>query len=174
MPTNTESAATKKVLDFTNVKDASGVNPKHRPAGDYRMTISKVSEGKSKAGNDQWVFIFTPTDMQSANYPYYCQLAPEHLWKIRNLLIAAGIDVPKKKVGVDPNKLLKREVGVTLDDDEYEGKLKSVITAVFPASDLDDEDVPADTDDSEDVEEETAEEAEVTDDDMEELDVEDL
>lgn len=161
----------KQVLDFTNVKESSGINPKHRPAGDYRVKISKVTEETSKKGNLQWVFVMVPTDMQSAAYPYYCQLEENTLWKVRNLLIAAGIDVPKKKVNVDPNKLVGREIGVTLDDDEYEGKLKSVITAVFPASDLDDED-DASSDETEDEADDTSED--VSEEDMEELDVEDL
>lgn len=167
------ATATKKVLDFTNVKESSGINPKHRPAGDYRMKISKVTEQGTKKDPSvmQWVFVFTPTDMQSAAYPYYCQLEQNTLWKVRNLLIACGITVPKKKLNVDPNKLVGKEVGVTLDDDEYEGKLKSVITAVFPASDLDDSDTPADDAGDDDAE---AEAEDVSEDDMEELDVEDL
>lgn len=167
------TSPTKRVLDFTNVKDSSGVNPKHRPAGDYRVKISKVTEQPTKKDANvlQWVFVMTATDMQSASYPYYCGLTAEQMWKIRNLLIAAGIDVPKKKVNVDPNKLVGREIGVTLDDDEYEGKMKSVITAVFPASDLDDEDTPADPGD-ETADDEPADD--VADEDMEELDVEDI
>lgn len=161
----------KQVLDFTNVKESSGINPKHRPAGDYRVKISKVTEETSKKGNLQWVFVMVPTDMQSAAYPYYCQLEENTLWKVRNLLIAAGIDVPKKKVNVDPNKLVGREIGVTLDDDEYEGKLKSVITAVFPASDLDDAEDDASSDETED---EADDSEDVSEEDMEELDVEDL
>lgn len=178
MAANTETTATKKVLDFTNVKESSGINPKHRPAGDYRMKITKVTEQPNK--NDpsitNWVFVFTPTDMQSAAYPYYCVLQENQLWKVRNLLIACGISVPKKRLNVDPNKLVGKEVGVTLDDDEYEGKLKSVITAVFPSSDLEDEDAPADTDDEAEEDETESEEPadDVSDDDMEELDVEDL
>jgi hypothetical protein len=159
MPTAAASTATKKVLDFTNVKESSGINPKHRPAGDYRVKITKVTEDKSKAGNDQWVFVMVPTDMLSAAYPYYCTLNAESLWKVRNLLIAAGVTVPKKKVNVDPNKLVGREIGVTLDDDEYEGKMKSVITAVFPAEDLDDDGTPS-ADDEDEVEEDVEEEVE--------------
>jgi hypothetical protein len=171
------SSPTKRVLDFTNVKENSGINPKHRPAGDYRMKISKVTEEpKKNAPNEfQWIFVFTPTDMQSAAYPYYCQLDEKTLWKIRNLLIACGIQVPKKRVNVDPNRLVGKEIGVTLDDDEYEGKMKSVVTAVFPASDLDDEDAPADTGDEDVADDDVADDAgDVSEDDMEELDVEDL
>lgn len=168
------TAPKKQVLDFTNVKESSGINPKHRPAGDYRMKITKVTEEPTKKDPKkyQWIFVMVPADMQSAAYPYYCQLEENTLWKIRNLLIACGIDVPKKRVGVDPNKLVGRELGVTLEDDEYEGKMKSVITAVFPASDLDDEAAPADDETDDEVESEDSED--VSEEDMEELDVEDL
>jgi len=150
----------KAVLDFTNVKENSGINPKHRPAGDYRVKIAKVIANKSNAGNNQWVFTLVPTDMLSAAYPYYCTLNPDSLWKVRNLLIACGIDVPKKKLNVDPTRLVGKEIGVTLDDDEYEGKMKSVITAVFPSSDLDDESVPAQDEDEPEVEDEPEDEPE--------------
>lgn len=164
----------KQVLDFSNVKDSTGINPKHRPAGDYRVKITKVTEETSKKSQKpQWVFVMVPTDMQSAAYPYYCQLEENTLWKVRNLLIACGIDVPKKRVNVDPSKLVNREIGVTLDDDEYEGKMKSVITAVFPASDLDASDDSSSDEDTDD--ESTDDDAgDVSEEDMEELDVEDL
>lgn len=191
------AAPTKMILDFTNVKDSSGVNPVHRPAGDYRVKLVKVEAvpNKKDPSITNWVFHFTPTDMQSATYPYYCVLQENQLWKVRNLLIACGLSVPKKKVNVDPNKLVGREIGVTLDDDEYEGKMKSVITALFPASDLEDDDATPDTDDEVEEEEEVEEEPapvarkakakpapapaaevedEVTEDDMDELEVEDL
>lgn len=151
----------KAVLDFTNVKESSGINPKHRPAGDYRVKIAKVIANKSNAGNNQWVFTLVPTDMLSAAYPYYCTLNADSLWKVRNLLIACGIDVPKKKLNVDPTRLVGKEIGVTLDDDEYDGKMKSVITAVFPSSDLDDESVPAQDEDEPEVEEDGEVEPEV-------------
>jgi hypothetical protein len=79
------------------------------------------------------------------------------------------------------NKLIGREVGMSLDDDEYEGKMRSTIVGVFPADDLpEDEPVakaqkaakkvtstkaaPAADDDVEDEEEE----------DLDELDIDDL
>jgi hypothetical protein len=70
-------------------------------------------------------------------YPYYCKHQENQLWKIRNLLLAAGKSVPKKRVKVNPNDLVGRSIGVTLEDDEYEGKAKSVISAVMPLSELD-------------------------------------
>jgi hypothetical protein len=134
--------ATKRVVDFTKVKEQGNFNPRHKPAGDYRMKITKVDDHTSKSGNDNWVFTIVPTTDQRATYPYYVSADPEQAWKIRNLLLAAGVSVPKKKVAVDPNKLLVgKEIGVTLEDDEYEGRMKSSIVQTFPVDDLE-EDAP--------------------------------
>jgi len=129
------TTAKKHALDFTNVKESSGINPKHMLEGDYAAKVVSVSE-TDKDGVPMWNFIFQLKDSPTATYPYYCKLQENQLWKVRNLLIAAGKQVPKRRVNVDPNNVVGSEVGVTLEDDEYEGKLKSVIAAVFPASEL--------------------------------------
>lgn len=133
--------ATKKAIDFTNVKDQGDFNPKHKPAGDYRMKIVKVEDSTSKAGNEQWVFTLVTATDQRSTYPYYVPQDADKAWKIRNLLVAAGFTVPKKRVSVDPNKLVGKEIGASLDDDEYNDRMKSIITQVFPADDLS-EDAP--------------------------------
>jgi hypothetical protein len=135
----TTAVAKKRALDFTGVQDRSGVNPKNVPAGDYLARIDSVTEGESNSGNEQWVFVISLVNKKGGGtYPYYCQL-DDNLWKIRNLIMATGIAVPKKRIAVDPQKLLKKEIGITLDDDEYEGRMKSVITNVFPAEDVEEE-----------------------------------
>lgn len=143
--------AKKHALDFSNVKDSSGINPKHMPEGDYLLKIVKVDE-TDKDDVPMWNFHMQLADSKTAVYPYYCKLQENQLWKVRNLLIAAGIEVPKKRVGVDPGKLVGKTIGATLEDDEYEGKLKSVVAAVFPADELDAEE-PDEDDDAEDIEE---------------------
>lgn len=145
----------KRTIDFTDVKDSSGINPKHMPEGDYLLKIIKIDE-TFKDEVPMWNFHMQLEDSRSAVYPYYCKLQENQLWKLRNLLIAAGFPVPKKRMAVDPEKLIGKLIGATLEDDEYEGKLKSVVAAVFPASeltdtdtdDVDDDDEP-DTDDEE-------------------------
>jgi hypothetical protein len=136
--------ATKKAIDFTNVKEQGDFNPKNKPSGDYRMKVVKVEDATSKAGNDQWVFTIVPVSDQRATYPYYVQQDTDKAWKIRNLFIAAGFNVPKKRAMVDPNKLVGKEIGATLEDDEYEGRLKSIITQVFRTDELE-EDAPEQT-----------------------------
>lgn len=171
-----EKKATRKVLDFTNVKDRGNVNPVRVDEGDYKMKILSVSEETSSKGNDQWLFILQLEGRANATYPYYCGFDTNQLWKVRNLFVASGVQVPKKKVGVDPNKIIGKFVGATLVDDEYEGKMKSVIESVFPVSDLpaapksrkaatkkdEPEDVEEDVED-EDIEEDVDDELEVDD-----------
>jgi len=142
--------ATSGVFDFTNVKDAGVFNPRRQVAGDYRAKVTAVVDAESKKdGKPQWLFTIV---VNGASYPYYCKHEESSLWKIRNLLVAAGVNVPKKRVKVNPNIVVGKTIAVTLEDDEYEGKLKSVVQATFPVSELEEDDVPDETD--EDVEDE--------------------
>lgn len=160
-------AIKKQVVDFTNTKDAPDVRPKRVPAGDYELKITKVVETITKENKDvMWTFIVVPTEHSSAAYPYRCILTPNSLWKLRNLLVACGKTVPKKKVNVDPEKLIGAIIGGTLEDAEYEGREQSEVTSVFPAEELEDsdgtgDDSPADDDD-------------VADEELEEMEVDDL
>lgn len=133
------------VVDFTNVKDQSGFNPTHQPAGDYRGKIVGFNQNPSKNNNPQVTYTVQDVDRPSATYRYNCPLTENALFKLRNILVAAGVAVPKKRIKVDPERIVGKEIGMSLDDHEYENKMSSEIVGVFPASDL-----PADDDDVED------------------------
>ena len=160
LPASTTSmAASKQALDFTNVKEGGNFSKKHMPAGDYRAKVTKVEDAMPKDKEDKtpmWLFTFQLTTTPSATYPYYCKLQENQLWKVRNLLVAAGLNVPKKRVGVDPNKLLGNIIAVSLDDTEYNGKEQSEIGAVFSPNELDDSVEVEDVDDVDEDEEEEA------------------
>lgn len=157
-----------EVIDFKDVKDAPSVRPKRLPEGDYLFTITKYEVKPTKEnGHKMWSFILVPDAHKSAAYAYRCILTPTSLWKLRNLLIACGMQVPKKQVRVDPTKLVGKKCGGTLEDSEYNDREQSDITAVFPADDLDDDGpTPTTADDADD--------PEVEDGDLEELDVDDI
>jgi hypothetical protein len=141
-------AASEAVVDFTNVQDGGDTfNKKRQREGDYKATIKSVKDAPSKKDNiNQWLFTI---QVGSGTYPYYCKHQENQYWKIRNLLQAAGMNVPKKRVKVDPNKLVGRNIAVTLEDDEYDGKLQSNIAHTFALADLEDQTVPAEADDAE-------------------------
>lgn len=166
-----DSKATRRTLDFTNVKDRGLFNPKRKPEGDYRMKVISVEEKVSSNNNDMWEFGLQLAADASAVYPYRCVLNENNLWKLRNLLQAAGLNVPKKRVAVDPNKIVGREIGGTLEDGEYEGKEKSEVSAVFKASELTDDEPEGD--DEEESTEDSDEEVD-DDEDLDELEVDEL
>src|SRR5690606_20921825 len=156
MAKNKAKSAGAVQLDFTNVKDGGSFNKKHYPPGDYPGRITKVVDTTKKDDKKVKMWLFT-IEVKSGTYPYYCTYTAENqLWKIRNLFIAAGINVPKKRMAVDPNKVIGKTIGVTLEDDEYDGKVQSSIGSIFPPSELEDE---VDQDAEEEPEEDDSEES---------------
>lgn len=179
------AVSSKHTFDFTDVREPSAFTPKRKKAGDYEAVIVSFEAGVSKKDNPQWVFGLQLTSDKSAVYPYYCGLDNDSAWKIRNLILAAGMNAPKKKVSVDAAKLVGKKIGLELEDDEYEGREKSRISRIFPTSELadsepidededdDEEDDDIDTDDEDDSEEDDEdtddeEDAEDEDDDSDE------
>lgn len=145
--------ASKRKLDFRGVKDRSGFRTKHFPEGDYKGKIIDVDDHESDNG-EGWVYTI---QVKNGKFPYYVMTYDKkQLWKVRNTFIAAGMKVPKKLLAVDPNKVVGKMVGVTLEDDEYEGRLRSKIADLIPLSDL----TGVDDDDDEDMDEEVDEEVE--------------
>ena len=129
--------ASAKAVDFSNVKDRGDFNTARVEAGDYLAKVVKVEDTESK-GDSSFMYVFTIklSKYSQYGYPYYCKLTENQLWKLRNLLVAGGLNVPKARLKVDPNKVIGKTIGVTMEDDEYEGREKSVIAAVFPAAEL--------------------------------------
>lgn len=138
MAETTKAKATAAILDFTNVKDQSGINSKRIPAGDYAAIITKVEDAVAKDKIKQWVFHIKVKDRPSSVFAYYCKHQENQLWKLRNLFIAAGKTVPKSKAKIDPNQVVGKLIGITVEDHEHENKEYSQITGVFPASELGD------------------------------------
>lgn len=154
--------ATAAQIDFTNVKDGGNFNKKHQSPGDYKAKVTKVADAKSKKdGAKMWLFTI---QVGTGTYPFYCKHEANQFWKIRNLLVAAGMNVPKKRVNVDPNKVVGKSIAVTLEDEEYEGKMQSNVAATFPISELEESDGDAD----DDAEPDDEDEATASDDDEEE------
>jgi hypothetical protein len=145
-----------RTLDFSNVKESSGINPKHKDDGEYRAKVVEIRDDPAKDGEAMWLFLFKLNEDSTATYPYYCKLVDNQLWKLRNLFIAAGQPLPKRAVKIDPNKVVGKEVGLILEGEEYEGKMKSVISGIIPPEELTDDDSEVEEDDEEFDEEEEA------------------
>lgn len=133
--------AKKMNLDFSKVKDGGNFNKKRIPSGDYLATITKVEDSPAKGdGSDMLLFSIKIDKHPSSVLPYYCKIQENQLWKLRNIFIAAGMSIPKRKMAVDPNKVVGKKIGVTIEDTYYDEKdqEQSEVGGVFPASELDD------------------------------------
>lgn len=126
--------AKKRRIDFSNVKDGKRYSQTHVEEGDFKFKIVGVEEvGPDDDGDFRWDYELQLVGRASSSYPYRCKLVENQLWKLRNLFVAAGKTVPKKAVNVDPTGVIGSIIGGTASDDEYGGRLRSVIDTVFPA-----------------------------------------
>jgi hypothetical protein len=160
-------AATKRVVDLTDVKEGGVFRPKRKPEADYRAKIVKVDDHKPKDTTkpDGWVYTIMVEGDNRSTYPYYVNPAKKEAWKIGAISNAAGFKILGKRVNFDPNKLVGKPVGIALEDDEFEGRLKSSIGDIFPISEVgangdEPEDIELDEDEAEIPDDEEIEEEE--------------
>ena len=170
-------------VDFS--KDESEGRRKRYPEGDYHVKYVSFKTGRSKDKDTPYVRVtFEVLDgkKKGAKVTDDLYLTDASLWRIRNFLEAMEVTVPKKKVNVNFAKYVGKELGVTLSDDEYNGRISSRITDFLDLDTLrgadedDEEDEDYDEEEDEDEEDEEDEDEEDEDeedeDDMEEMDVE--
>jgi hypothetical protein len=141
-------------VDFSDAGDRGPFNPVHQEEGDYLFKIVAVLDSPTKESKEpQWIFAFQDSERASAIYPYRCKLDKQNAWKIRNVFEAVGIKVAQKMLNVDPQKVVGKMIGATLEDNEYNGKVKSQIGDIFSAKDFD-----GGSEDAEDVDDDEVEE----------------
>jgi hypothetical protein len=148
-------------IDFSKEEGGGGGNKRYKE-GDYRAKIVKIKHGQSSEKHTPGIFVgFKIIDgpdpkAKGNNINDRLWLTPKSLYRIRNLLEAIGLKVPKSMVSIPLTKLIGKEVGITLVDDEYQDKKRSEVAdyidletlAEADAVDADDEDDdPFDDDD---------------------------
>lgn len=119
-------------LDFTSVEKSS-YNTRQMPAGLYEARITEVVQKSAQDGTDMLVYTLAPTHPQyrGRRFPYYCKLSANQLWKLRDLLVAAGEDIPRRAVRVQPEKIVNRLLCIEVSDDTYGGTVRSTVDSVY-------------------------------------------
>jgi len=169
-------------VDFSNVGDRTeGGRAAHVPPGDYLAQVLGV-ELRSKKDDEtskylSWKLgIIKPEKFKGAGVIYFVtSLKEEALWNLRNFLEDCGIKVPKSAIKLPLADIIAKKptLGVTLDDDEYNGKVKSKVQATFKKADY--EDTGEATTEDEDEEEATSDAtAEDEEEDLDEIGIDDL
>lgn len=142
-------AATARAVDLTGVSEGGNFRPRRKPEGDYRAKFVKADDHQpnNKDKPAGWVMTVQIEGDSRSTYPVYLNPAEKERWKIFQACRAAGFNIQPKRFKFDPNKLVGKAIGVYLEDDEYEGRLKSVVGEMFLASEVGanaDEDAPED------------------------------
>ena len=157
-------------IDFSKTEERSGWNTRQIPPGLYKATIASVKETEAQDGTAMLVYGFRPTSsrFRTRLFPFYCKLQQNQLWKLRDLLVAAGERIPKKALNIDPNKVVGREIAIEVEDDVWDGKVRSQVQAVFSAEMAEEDPVAEDSEETQDDLED-----EDLDDDLEDEDLDD-
>ena len=148
-----ESKKTKKKkniisVDFTGVqKGFARIKP-----GDYRAKVIAIEPGESNEGNDKLDWFYEIIEGKAAGQkplPYNTTLTPQSLWNLRTVLEAHGIETEEDVMDLDLEEILEtaEEVIISIDDNVYNGKTSSKITAISSLA------LGADSDDEEEEEE---------------------
>lgn len=120
-------------IDFSDVK-APSFSPVHQAPGVYNAVIADVEMTKTKSDNTD-MLVFT-IGAGPGRYPYYCKIVPNQLWKLRELVEATGTKVPNRVVQIDPSKYVGAKINIELEDDTYNGKLRSRVARVAPFAEV--------------------------------------
>lgn len=145
----------KITLDFSKVEERSGWNTKEMPEGLHEFKIELVDLKDANDGTAMWTYGLRPTNpkYKTRLFPYYCKHQQNQLFKLRDLFTAAGIPVPKKRTGLDPDAPIGKIIAAELSDATGNYAGRSEIDGVYDRSIIDDEDQVDDGEEVEDDEE---------------------
>jgi len=180
MAKKASSKSNEVIIDFSKEEGGGGGNRIRVKEGDYHVKILKARHDTSaEKGTPGLVVTFRLVGGKhdGKKFEEWFYLTPKSLWRVRKLLEAVGMSVPAKKVRIPTEKLRGKELGVTLTDDEYEGRISSRVSDVMDLDDLssggvDDEEEEEDLDEDEESDEDEDED-EDDDEDLEEVDLDD-
>jgi len=148
-------------IDFSKTEERSGWNTKHITEGLHKMKVESVKETEAGDGVAMLVFALVPesASLKTRRFPFYCKLQQNQLWKLRDLLVAAGQTIPKRAVNIDPSVIVGKFIAAEVEDDNYQGNVRSSVNGTYGLDILDEDgDDTAPEDNEEEYEDEAEEE----------------
>ncbi|MBT9168105.1 MAG: hypothetical protein DDT19_01450 [Syntrophomonadaceae bacterium] len=122
-------------VDFTGV--SSGFE-KIEP-GVYLARVKKIEQRMSQAQKPylNWVFVIIGGDYDGRNVFYMTSLAPNALWKLKDVLAKAFGYSRRDLAGefdLDTEALIGEEIAVVIGEEEYNGEMRDRVIDVVSAS----------------------------------------
>lgn len=175
-------------IDFSKEEESGGGGRVRWPEGDYHVKIVKVATGRSSEKDTPYLevhFQCLSGKKKGKTVSDRFYITPKSLKRVRLLLEAVGVSVPKKAVNIPLGKLKGKTLWIELEDEEREGYDARSRVAFegfmseddYEAEDSDDEDDDDedddDLDDDEDDDEDDEDDEDEEDDDEDEDDEDD-
>lgn len=155
-------------IDFRREVEGGGAGVRI-PENDYAAKIVKAKFERSAEKDTPGIritFKITEGKYSGKKVPDSLWITPRSLWRIRSLLEALGVEVPKSILKLPLKPLVGKDLGITVTDDEpYNGRIKSRVSDFLDLETLNDE--VEDEEEEEEDEEEGEEEIEDSEDDDE-------
>lgn len=110
------------------------------PEGSYRAIVMKVTKGTAKSGYPKldWIFEVSEGPEEGHRFrPYVTSLQVQSLWNLRAVLEALGVEVPDEDLQIVFGELKGLELGLAIEHETYEHRLKERIIDLFPLEELD-------------------------------------
>jgi hypothetical protein len=188
-----ETAKTDRI-DFGGVPKEKRARFRRIKEGTYKAKV--VSHKKKWKDDDKsnppyyaWTLQITEGKYKGTPFIENTSLKKDALFNLRNLIFACTDgkkNVAGKTVNFNPKNLYGKVIGIVVEDEEYDNKMRSKVVDMLPLSEVEedeegeeeagdeaDEDDDEDTDDDEDDEDEDEDEDE-DDGELEEVDTEDI
>ena len=157
-------------VDFTGIERGGGGSNPRLPEGDYlaRVVGCELRTKKDDPSKKHLLWKLQITDGNKRgvgkSFNHRTGLSNESLWSLRGFLMdLLGADkVPQRAVDIPIEAIVKKQpsLGITIEDDDYNGKETSKISATFPKADWASLKGAATADDEEDEEDEEDEDEE--------------
>lgn len=124
-------------IDFSQVEDSTNVAP-----GRHIARVKEVTQGEGQSYPYlRWNLQIVEGRSKGLHISYFTSLSPRALFKLRELLVALGVNVPKSAVSIDPNKLVGRTLGIEVEIENKAGEEYPEVKKVFSTKKM--EGVPA-------------------------------
>jgi hypothetical protein len=169
------------IIPMDKMEESTGGRPYFKGEPTLKCKIIKVEKGNSKDKGTPYVRVHLRVmegKFKGKKTYEDLYITPKALQRIRDLLKACGINVPKKRFKFPMDRVVGKVVGVEFQDDDYEdnkGNTRTTSRVAFDgfmaADDIPDEDEDEDEDeDDDDLEEDDDDEEEEEEDDDIDLD----
>ena len=122
-------------VDFTNVSSGfESIEP-----GNYLARVEKIESKMSQAGKPylNWHFKISGGDYDNRTAFFMTSLAPNALWKLKQVLIAAFDKEEEDLSGefeLDTEELIGHEVTLIIGEEEYNGEMRDRVLDVKDAA----------------------------------------